>query len=111
MANIRPRYEVKDISDQEFERTVYDKDDNGVLVRKTVKENMGYMVYFPTGASMHVRTKEELNRLGFNTPAELIDLENGEVVGSTGQHSLERLSEQKTRRGQRNQLPSEQDGD
>ena len=86
--NIKPRYEVEFV-DQDIEEThmVRENDRN---VEKKVKVPYGYNVYFPAGHSIRVRTKEELQRLGYDTPAELIDEETGDIVGTTQQHSLKR---------------------
>lgn len=95
--NIKPRFEVEEI-DKEVEHVVYEKDDEGNLTQKTLKEPFGYMVYFPTGASIRVRTEAELRRLGFDRDPMLIDLETGDEVGVSQTGSLKKLAQQKSSR-------------
>lgn len=91
--NIKPRYEVEDRTDEMIVETHIKrvKAEDGVAHNEEheVEVPYGYDVFFPAGHSMRVRTKAELIRLGFHEPAELID-EDGEVVGSTAQHSLKK---------------------
>ena len=49
---------------------------------KEIEEPAGYMVFFPSGSSIRFRTDDELKRLGFDSPANLVDMESGEIVGS-----------------------------
>jgi hypothetical protein len=85
--NIKPRYEVEFVDEMVKETHYVREDDRNV--EKEVEVPHGYNVYFPAGHSIRVRTKEELERLGYDQPAELID-EDGEVVGSTAQQTLKR---------------------
>ena len=95
---IRPRFEVEEI-DREVERIIYEKDEkSGEFKQTTTTEPFGYMVYFPTGASIRVRTEKELIRLGFADDPKLVDMETGDVVGQAKVGSLKRLSEQKSGR-------------
>ena len=86
--NIKPRYEVEAVDEMVTETHFIRKD--GRNEEKQVKVPYGYNVYFPAGHSIRVRTDEELKRLGFDRPAELIDEETGDVVGTTQQMSLKR---------------------
>lgn len=86
--NIKPRYEVEAVDETVIE-THYVRED-GRNVEKEVEVPYGFNVYFPAGHSIRVRTDEELRRLGFDSPAELIDEETGDVVGSTAQQTLKR---------------------
>lgn len=86
-SNVRPRYEVERLEGTVIETHVVRED--GRNVEKEVEVPAGYMVYFPAGHSIRVRTDEELKRLGYDQPAELID-EDGEVVGTTQQMSLKK---------------------
>lgn len=86
--NIKPRYEVEFVDDTVTETHLVRKD--GRNVEKEVEVPYGYNVYFPAGHSIRVRDKDELKRLGFDQPAELIDEETGDVVGSTAQQTLKR---------------------
>lgn len=92
--NIKPRFEVEHV-DTEVEETHLVRED-GRNVEKTVTVPYGYNVYFPAGHSIRVRTKEELQRLGFDQDAELIDEETGEVVGHAGQQSLKKGVQRRT---------------
>lgn len=85
--NIKPRYEVEAVDSTMIERRLTRVD--GRNVEEDVKVPYGYNVYFPAGHSMRVATDEELKRLGFDRPAELIN-EDGDTVGSTAHQSLKR---------------------
>ena len=80
--NIKPRYEVEFVDEEVTEKHFVRED--GRNVEKEVQVPYGYNVYFPAGHSIRVRTEDELRRLGYDVPAELID-EDGEVVGTTQQ--------------------------
>lgn len=59
------RYEVEPLlSPVEAKRAKYNG--NGILGHEIVEEPGGYMVYFPKGHSIRVRTRAELERLGFH---------------------------------------------
>lgn len=45
------------------------------IVRETVKADAGYMVYFPQGHALHIRTREQLEVHGFDETAEIINME------------------------------------
>lgn len=92
---IRPRFEVHPL-EGEVEREKFSKDKEGKLIKKTFKEPGGFMVYFPNGASMRVRTKEELERLGFAEPAPLVDMQTGEIIPQQQTDALRRRSDQMT---------------
>jgi len=86
--NVKPRYEVEAVDDTVTE-THFRRED-GRNVEHKVEVPYGYNVYFPAGHSIRVRTDEELERLGFNKPAELVNEETGEVVGTTAETTLKR---------------------
>lgn len=88
--NIKPRYEVEELKGTVEITRVKRDSEAGKNVEETVEVDAGYMVYFPAGHSIRVADKEELKRLGFDQPAELIDEETGDVVGSTAQSTLKR---------------------
>lgn len=51
------------------------------IVRKTVKQSAGYMVYFPRGHSIRVKDEEGLRALGLDpSGAPLIDMDTGAVI-------------------------------
>jgi hypothetical protein len=106
MSTIRPRYEVHKM-DGKVEHEIFKMrvDDNGKpaggFESHIIKENAGWMVYFPSGASIRVRNEDELKRLGFDRNADLVDMDNGDIVGSSGQTSLKSRSEQLNNRGRK----------
>lgn len=76
---IKPRFETEDISAKKFVRTIAKH--NGKTISFDKKDDKcGYMIYFPQGHSIHVRTVEELRRLGFDRRPSMIDMESGEDV-------------------------------
>ena len=86
--SIKPRYEVEQVNDTVKEKHFVRKDGRNEEI--TVEVPYGYNVYFPAGHSIRVRTAEELHRLGYDKPAELINEETGDVVGTTQQFSLKK---------------------
>lgn len=87
MANIRPRFEVHpydgpDVEDGKVNRTHYKWDEEKrQMIKETVEEDAGFIVYSPSGNSVRIRDEKELRRLGFNRNPELIDMDSGDVVG------------------------------
>jgi|TARA_Y100001951_G_scaffold78352_1_gene65875 hypothetical protein len=81
MPQIKPQYIVQKL-DGKRKRTVASPAKKGGFDYKDVEEPAGYMVFFPSGSSIRIRTDDELKRLGFDSPANLVDMESGEVVGS-----------------------------
>ena len=116
MSNIRPRYEVHKlegkVEHEIFKMRVDDEGKpSGGFESEIVKEDAGWMVYFPNGASIRVRDEPELKRLGFDKSADLVDMDSGDVVGNTGQTSLKSRSEQLTSRGRKTRPSSTQTAD
>lgn len=85
--DIKPAFVVQRIQGK-YERTVvrYSKDENKKPVRNEEVEEFedGYMVYFPRGHSIFVKTDKELERLGFANQPDLIDMNSGDIVGQLG---------------------------
>ena len=108
MAQIKPRFEVHPLEGN-VTRTVYEKTLKGEegkfggFKEKEITEPAGFMVYFPTGASIRVRNDEELERLGFTRTPELVDMESGDVVG-VANLSLKARADQLSSRG-RSKMP------
>lgn len=78
---IKPRYEVEQlhgiVQTRKFRRNAV----SGMNEEYIDAEPAGFMVYFPSGHSIRVATREELHRLGYDAPPELVDMESGDVVG------------------------------
>lgn len=94
--DIKPRFETEDISAKKFIRTVANHNGKGLSYEKK-DTKCGYMVYFPQGHSIHVRTRAELKRLGFDRQAGLIDMESGEEVPVNANRSLKEHVNRKTK--------------
>jgi len=95
--DIKPRYEVHK-EDGTYSRRVAKVDKKtGSIVWEDVETPRGYMVYFPSGASVHL-SEEELVRQGYDKPAKLVDMDSGDLVGDVTPRSLKSVSEQKTAR-------------
>lgn len=77
--NIKPRFKVAKLSGK-VDHTVYKFEKGKGLVPEVKKEDAGYMVTFPRGSSIRVRTQKELKRLGFDRDAEHQDMETGEIA-------------------------------
>jgi hypothetical protein len=79
--DIKPRYEVEQLQGT---RTIMKYRRNmatGMNEQYEVEVPAGFFVYFPAGHSIRVDGAEELHRLGYDNPADLVDMENGDVVG------------------------------
>ena len=94
--DIKPRFETEDISAKKFIRTIASHNGKTFSFEKK-DDKCGYMVYFPQGHSIHVRTTEELKRLGFHRQAGLIDMESGEEVPMSMNRSLKEHVVRKTK--------------
>ena len=88
MPNIKRRFEVHpydgpDVDeDGKVSRIHYKWDEKARKFKEvTVKEDAGFMVYTPNGTSTRIRTKEELQRLGYDREPELVDMDSGETMG------------------------------
>lgn len=101
-SKVKPRFQVEEL-EGEVEHEIIVKGENGELTKKKVTEPAGYMVYFPSGGSIRVRTKEELERLEFHKNPKLIDMESGDEVGEMPTMDLKRLSQQKSGRSKSSQ--------
>jgi len=88
--NIKPRFEVHPINRMVTE-THYRRTEDGVNEAYSVQVPYGYDVYFPAGHSIRVRTDEEMQRLGFMDPPDLIDMDSGDVVGQSQPVSLQQV--------------------
>ena len=114
MSEVKPRFEVHKLEGtgtrriasptvqlDEKGKSVLDKDGQSKLLGGFTYEDKevdaGWMVYFPNGSSIHVWTKEEMERQGFLESPTLIDMESGEGVPTPDQQSLRSRSEQKER--------------
>ena len=96
-AKVRPKYQIKPIEGT-VERPVV-KIIDGKFQQVMVEEPAGFMVFFPSGASMRARDVEQLRELGIN-PNEvpgLIDMETGEEVAQPQVADLEQISVAKSR--------------
>lgn len=78
-------------------KVVKNKDGDPVLLGGFEYEDImvdpGWMVYFPSGSSIHVWTKEEMERQGFLKDADLVDMDTGYAVAPMGDTSLRARSE------------------
>jgi hypothetical protein len=76
MMNIKPAYQVQRLTGV-VKRPVRNFVD-GKIVTTEREEPAGFMVYFPQGTSMRVRTIEELVAYGLGEEPQLIDMETGD---------------------------------
>ena len=97
--HIKPRFEVHKLEGTGTRIIAKPKtDDKGKLLGgfdyEDVESEAGWMVYFPNGASIHIWTKDEMERQNFLTAPGLVDMESDEEERSPA--SLKARSEQKT---------------
>jgi hypothetical protein len=114
MSEVKPRFEVHKLTGtgarkiaspttqlDEKGKPVLDKDGLpkllGGFTYADKEVDAGWMVYFPNGSSIHVWTKEEMERQGFLESPTLIDMESGEGVPTPDHQSLKDRAEQKER--------------
>lgn len=110
--NIKPRFEVHKLDGKGMRRIatpkikvdekgkpVKNKDGNSILLGgfeyEDIEVDAGWMVYFPSGSSIHIWTQEEMERQGFLKNPDMIDMETGDAVAPTSDISLKDRSEQK----------------
>ena len=99
MSEAKARFEVEKLKGKRT-RTVAEPNtnDKGVLLGgftyTEIEHDAGWMVYFPNGASIHIWTKDEMERQNFLTAPGLVDMESDEEERSPA--SLKARSEQKT---------------
>tara|TARA_R100001594_G_scaffold22817_1_gene44311 strand:- start:6393 stop:6731 length:339 start_codon:yes stop_codon:yes gene_type:complete len=91
MPNVKPAYIVQRIEGKVKHTTAKPKETGGFDYTEK-QEPGGYMVYLPNGDSLRVRTDGELQRLGFDSPANLVDMDSGEVVGSMSNMSFQHMT-------------------
>lgn len=98
---IKPRYEVRarpgvTVTERRIRRIETNPErgvgEKALFINEDyeVEVPYGYDVYFPRGHSIRIATEAELRRLGYHNPADLIDMETGDSVGTVEPQSLER---------------------
>ena len=103
MSNIKPRFEVEKLEGKLNRTVVRPKmDDKGRLLggfnSEEIEQDAGWMVYFPSGSSIHVWTKDEMARQGFLSDPHLVNMETGDDAGPMANTSLKATSEQVSNR-------------
>jgi hypothetical protein len=113
-ADVKPRFEVHKLEGKGERRIatpkikldkdgepMINKEGNSILLGgfdyEDKKVDAGWMVYFPNGSSIHVWTKDEMERQGFLHNPGLINMETGDSVDIPEVQSLKARSEQKER--------------
>jgi len=110
MANVKPKFEVhklegktiRSVANPKVDPKRKDKNGNPVLLGgfdyEDKEVDAGWMVYFPSGSSIRIWTKEEMVRQGFLRPSPLVDMDTGDTVAPEENVSLKEHSERKTSR-------------
>ncbi len=101
MSNVKKRFEIEQLEGKRMRKIAKPKtNDKGALLGgfdyEDTEVDAGWMVYLPSGASMHVWTQEEMERQGFLAPAGLVDMETGEEAEDRTPRSLKSRSEEKS---------------
>ena len=113
--NLKPKFEVHKLDGTAKKRVAksryrMDEDGNKELDDKNrpillggfdyeeVDVPAGWMVYFPSGSSIRVWTKEEMERQGFLRAPAMVDMETGDESAPMDTASLKDRSEQKSSR-------------
>ena len=101
--NLKPRFEVHKLEGKAMRRIASPKKDKkGTLLGgfdyEEVEHDAGWMVYFPSGSSIRIWTKEELQRQGFDESPTLVNMETGDETAPMSSTSLKAKSEQKNAR-------------
>ncbi len=84
---IRPTFRVVFKKDAKFKRKVVSRL-NGKFEFKEVDDKGYWQIFFPNGSSLRITDKKELERLGFDRPAALVNMETGDVVGNMQQFQI-----------------------
>jgi len=92
--DVKPAYEVEMLEGKEMVTRSYYED--GTYKQVEEKVDRGWMVYFPNGHSIRVRSSDEMRRLGFMDAPNLLDMETGEEVHNP-KVSLKENARRKTR--------------
>jgi len=100
--NVKPRFEVHQLDGEGTRRIAKPKTDKegkllGGFEFVDKKVPAGWMVYFPNGSSIHVWTQEEMERQGFLSAPDLVNMETGDLMGKSNTQSLKDRSIQKER--------------
>ena len=98
MTNVKPKFEIEKLTGMRTRKIAKPKTDQagkllGGFEYEDTEVDAGWMVYFPSGASIHVWTKEEMERQEFLRPPTLIDMETGDDVGTIPNTSLKAEAE------------------
>ena len=101
--NLKPKFETHKLDGTKKKSIAKPlKDENGKSLGgfefEEIEVDAGWMVYFPSGSSIHVWTEKELTRLGFNRDAPLVDMDSGDETAPVTTQSLRTRSEQSTAR-------------
>ena len=109
---VKPRFEAHKLEGKAFRRictpktkkhpttgkVMLDKDDIPILAGGFEYEDLevdaGWMVYLPNGSSVHIWTKEEMERQGFDLEPTLVNMETGDTVSRVEVGNLKKRSEQ-----------------
>jgi hypothetical protein len=93
---------VRSIATPKADKKRKDKEGNPILLGgfdyEDKEVDAGWMVYFPSGSSIRILTREEMERQGFLAPADFVDMDSGETVAAPSETSLKEISERKTTR-------------
>ena len=103
---VKPRFQIEKLPGKGTRRVANprvdpkrkDKDGNPVLLGGFEYEDLevdaGWMVYFPSGSSIHVWTEEEMERQGFLRDPTNVDMETGYDAGPSASTDFKAKSEQ-----------------
>ncbi len=106
MSTVKPRFQIEKLKGTTIRRVVSsrvdpekkDRNGNPKLLGgfdyEDKKVDAGWMVYFPSGSSIHVLTEEEMERQGFLRDPTLVDMETGYDTEPAPSASFKSKSEQ-----------------
>jgi hypothetical protein len=101
MSNLKPRFQIEKLEGTRKRPVAEPKtNEKGILLGgfdyTDTEVDAGWMVYFPSGASIHVWTRDEMERQGFLNPASLVNMDTGDEQ-EVSSMSLKARSEQKNK--------------
>jgi hypothetical protein len=101
--NLKPKFEVhkeKGKRTKQVAKPKTSKDGKllGGFEYEDVEVDAGWMVYFPNGASVHIWTKEEMERQGFMNDPAMVNMDTGDESAPMSNTSFKSVSEQKSSR-------------
>jgi hypothetical protein len=99
--NMKLKFEVEEVGPYTRTRRVGKRATDGitkglVFSDETVEIPEGWDVYFPSGHSVRIESRQEMIRLGYMDPPPMIDMETGEEIPTVDTYSPKEIVKRNT---------------